>query len=74
MGTPMTWTGRPAKWLIITAVFELVLAVVFLVVGLLNPILRFGFILTAAILGGVAILLLAWGRKWQKGYAEAQRI
>jgi hypothetical protein len=72
--TPMTWSGRPGKWLVITAIFELVLAGVFLVVGLMNPILRFGFVLTAAILGGVAILLLAWGRKWQKGYAEAQRI
>jgi hypothetical protein len=74
MGTPMTWSGRPGKWLVITAIFEIVLAGVFLVVGLLNPVLRFGFLLTAAILGGVAILLLAWGRKWQKGFAEAQRI
>jgi hypothetical protein len=72
--TPMTWSGRPGKWLTITAIIEIVLAGVFLVVGLMNPILRFGFALTAVILGGVAILLLAWGRKWQKGYAEAQRI
>jgi hypothetical protein len=72
--TPMTWSGRPGKWLTITAIIEIVLAGVFLVVGLMNPILRFGFVLTAAILGGVAILLLLWGRKWQKGYAEAQRI
>jgi hypothetical protein len=72
--TPMTWSGRPGKWLTITAIIEIVLAGVFLVVGLMNPILRFGFVLTAVILGGVAILLLAWGRKWQKGYAEAQRI
>jgi hypothetical protein len=72
--TPMTWSGRPGKWLTITAIFEIVLAGVFLVIGLMNPLLRSGFLLTAAILGGVAILLLVWGRKWQKGYAEAQRI
>jgi hypothetical protein len=72
--TPMTWSGRPGRWLVITAIFELILAGVFLVVGLLNPILTFGFVLTAAILGGVAILLLLWGRRWQRGYAEAQRI
>jgi hypothetical protein len=72
--TPMTWSGRPGRWLVITAIFELILAGVFLVIGLLNPILTFGFVLTAAILGGVAILLLLWGRRWQRGYAEAQRI
>jgi hypothetical protein len=70
----MTWSGRPGKWLTITAIIEVVLAGVFLVVGLMNPVLRFGFVLTAVILGGVAILLLVWGRKWQKGYGEAQRI
>jgi hypothetical protein len=72
--TPMTWSGRPGRWLVITAIFELVLAGVFLVIGLLNPILTFGFVLTAAILGVVGVLLLLWGRKWQRGYAEAQRI
>jgi hypothetical protein len=72
--TPMTWSGRPGRWLTITAIFELVLAGVFLVIGFINPILRSGFYLTAAILALVAIGLLIWGRKWSKGYAEAQRI
>jgi hypothetical protein len=72
--TPMTWSGRPGRWLVITAIFEFVLAGVFLVIGSLNPILRFGFYLTAIILAVVAVGLLFWGRKWQRGYAEAQRI
>ncbi len=72
--TPITWSGRPGRWLVITAIFELVLAGVFLVVGFVNPIVRFGFFLTAAILGLLSIGLLVWGRKWQRGYAEAQRI
>jgi hypothetical protein len=72
--TPMTWSGRPGRWLTITAIFELVLAGVFLVIGFVNPILRSGFYLTAGILALVAVGLLIWGRKWSKGYAEAQRI
>jgi hypothetical protein len=72
--TPMTWSGRPGRWLTITAIFELVLAAMFFVIGFFNPILRFGFFLTAGILGIVAVGLLVWGRKWQKGYAEAQRV
>lgn len=72
--TPMTWSGRSGRWLVITASFEFVLAGVFLVLGTLNPILRFGFYLTAAILAVVAVGLLFWGRKWQRAYAEAQRI
>jgi hypothetical protein len=70
----MTWSGRPGRWLMITAVFELVLAGVFLVLGVLNPIIRSGFYLTAGILAVVASGLLIWGRKWSKGYADAQRI
>jgi hypothetical protein len=72
--TPMTWSGRPGRWLTITAIFELALAGVFFVIALFNPILRFGFFLTAGILAVLSVGLLAWGRKWSKGYAEAQRI
>jgi hypothetical protein len=72
--TPMTWSGRPGRWLVITAIFELILAGVFLVLGFVNPIVRSGFYLTAAILGVLSIGLLLWGRKWQRGYAQAQRI
>jgi hypothetical protein len=74
MFTPPTWSGRPAKWLWITPLFELVLAGVFLVIGLQNEILRFGFLLTAAILGVLSLGLLLWARKWSKRAAEADRL
>ncbi|HEX2032084.1 MAG TPA: hypothetical protein VHL78_11910 [Actinomycetota bacterium] len=74
MFTAPTWSGRPARWLYITAIFELVLAGVFAVIGFQSPLLRSGFYLTAAILGGVALLLLLWARRWGRRYAEAQRI
>src|SRR5688572_24475252 len=74
MFTPITWSRSPAKWLYITAVIELVVAGVFLYFGLTNPILESGFLLTAAILGVVALGLLLWARKWGKAHAEAQRI
>jgi hypothetical protein len=74
MFQPMTWSGRPAMWLIGTAIFELVLAAVFAVIGFFNEVVRFGFYLTAAGLGGVAILLLLWGRRMRRGYQEAQRL
>jgi hypothetical protein len=70
----MTWSRRPGRWLVITAIFELVLAGVFFVLGFLNPIIRFGLYLIAAFLGVLSVLLLLWGRKWTRGYAEAQRI
>jgi hypothetical protein len=71
---PVTWSGSPAKWLWFTAVFELVLAGVFAVLGFMIPVAAGGMYLTAAILGVTGILLLLWARKWQRGYAEAQRI
>ncbi|HEV3474154.1 MAG TPA: DUF3592 domain-containing protein [Actinomycetota bacterium] len=74
MFTPMTWSRGPGRWLTITAIFELVLAGVFLVIGFNNPILKGGFILTAAILGGVGLLLLLWGRRWSRAFADAQRL
>jgi hypothetical protein len=61
-------------WLIITAVIEIVLAAVFFVIGFMNEILRSGFYLTAAILGGLGVLLLLWGRRMRRGYQEAQRL
>jgi hypothetical protein len=74
MFTPVTWTRRPAKWLIITAVLELVVAGVFFVIGSMVPIVRGGFYLTAAILGVLSLGLLFWGRKWSAAAAEADRI
>ena len=74
MFTPMTWSRSPGRWLTITAIFELVLAGVFLVIGMNNEVLRGGFTLTAAILGGVGLLLLLWGRKWSRAFAAAERL
>ncbi|MGH2693055.1 MAG: hypothetical protein ACRDHM_11240 [Actinomycetota bacterium] len=74
MFTPITWSRSPAKWLYITAVIELVVAGVFLYFGLTNPILEGGFVLTAGILGVVALGLLVWARKWGRAAADAERI
>ena len=74
MFAPITWSGRAYKWLYATAIFELVLAAVFLVIGLNNDILRGPFTLTAAILGVTGIGLFLWGRRWARGYQEAQRL
>jgi hypothetical protein len=74
MFTPMTWSRSPGRWLTITAIFELLLAGVFLYIGLNNPVLEGGFTLTAAILGGVGLLLLLWGRRWSRAFADAQRL
>lgn len=74
MFTPVTWSGRAYKWLYVTAALELALAAVFLIIGLNNEVVRGGFYLTAAILGVVGILLLLWGRRWARGYQEAQRL
>ena len=74
MFQPLTWSGRPARWLYFTAILELVLAGVFAVVGYLDPTLRGGFYLTAAILGGLGSLLFLWARHMLAGYEEAQRL
>jgi membrane protease YdiL (CAAX protease family) len=74
MFQPLTWSGRPARWLYFSAILGLVLAGVFAVVGFLNPALRSGFYLTAAILGGLGFLLFLWARRMLAGYEEAQRL
>lgn len=74
MFAPLTWNKRPATWLRVTAIFELGLAAVFAVIGYANEPLRGGFYLTAAILGGVGLLLLMWARRMREGYDEAQRL
>lgn len=74
MFAPITWAGRAYKWLYITAIIELVLAGVFLVIGLNSDLLRGGFTLTAAILGVTGIGLFLWGRRWARGYKDAQRL
>jgi hypothetical protein len=74
MFSPVSWSGRPARWLKITAALEIVLAAVFFFIGWQNEILRGGFYLTAAILGGLGVLLWLWGGRMAKGYENAQRI
>jgi hypothetical protein len=74
MFTPMTFNSRPRTWLMITAVLELFLAAIFVVVGLAVPVLRGGFLLTGVILGVVGFGLLAWGAKMGAGIKEAQRL
>lgn len=74
MFTPMTWSSRPRIALIATAIGELVLAGVFVLIGLSVPAARGGMFVTAAILGLVGVGLLAWGMKMQRGYREAQRL
>lgn len=74
MFTPMTFNSRPRAWLMITAVLELGLAAIFVVVGLAVPVLRGGFLLTGGILGAVGLGLLAWGAKMGAGIKEAQRL
>ncbi len=74
MFTPITWSSRPARWLMFTAILELVLAGVFLVIGSIVPVVRGGFMLTAALLGALGLGLLLWARKWQRAAAEAERI
>jgi hypothetical protein len=74
MFAPITWSGRAYKWLYFTAILELVLAAAFLVVGLNNDLVRGGFLLTAAFLGLTGIGLFLWGRRWARGYKDAQRL
>jgi hypothetical protein len=74
MFTPITWSGRAYKWLYFTAILELGLAAVFLIIGLSNDILRGGFTLTAVFLGLTGLGLFLWGGRWAKGYHEAQRL
>ena len=74
MFTPITWSKRPARWLTITAVIEIVLAGGFLMAGLIIPEVEGGFMLTAAILGAVGVGLLFWGRRWSRAYADAERV
>jgi Protein of unknown function (DUF3592) len=74
MFTPITWSRSPAKWLIITAIIELVLAAGFLIAGMMVPEAKSGLLLTAAILGAVGLGLLFWGRKWRRASVEADRI
>jgi hypothetical protein len=66
-----TWTGQQKNMYLWTAVFELVLGGGFLVGAFVLPAARFGFILTAVILWGVAFpLFFAWNRTRSKAGLE----
>ncbi len=70
----MTVTSSMAKWLWGTAILELALTGMFLVLGLMIPELRFGFLLTAVILGVVGIGLVIWAKSVAKRAAEVARL
>jgi len=70
-----SWSNRATKWLWFTAGLELLLAVIFLNVGAFGPSeAKGGMYLTAAILGGVGILLVLWARSATKNYERAQAL
>ena len=70
----MISTRGSSVWLLITGIFELLLAGFFLFLGLLIPEVTFGFGLTAFFLGVVGIGLIAWGARWRGREQEAARI
>ena len=72
--TSSTLNRYTGKWLIVTGVFELALAGVFLVTGFAEAELTFGFGLTAAILGVTGIGLVWFGLRARRSAADADRI
>lgn len=74
MFTPITWSRRPANWLMFTAVLELLLGAAFLIADLVFDVPGGGLLLTGAILGATGLGLFVWARKWQRAAAEAERI
>lgn len=69
-----TFGSYAGKWLIGTGIFEIVLAAIFLFIGLMEPILMGGFALTAAILGGTGLILIWFGLRSRRSAAEADRV
>jgi hypothetical protein len=70
----LTGSKVPAVILLLVGSLELVLAAGFGIVAWLVPLLRIGFVLTAAILGVTGVGLLLWGRSWWKKAANVQRV
>jgi hypothetical protein len=66
--------GYAGKWLIGTGIFEIVLAGIFLAIGIAQPILMFGFALTAAILGVTGLILVWFGMRMRRSAADVDRI
>jgi hypothetical protein len=69
-----TWGGGLHRWLWFAALLELGLAAMFIVIGLLDETLRFGFLLTGVILVATGIGLTAWARSWANRAAEVSRL
>lgn len=72
--TSATLSRYTGRWLFITGGFELALAAVFLVLGLLEPELTVGFLITAAILGATGLGLVWFGLRARRAALEADRI
>jgi hypothetical protein len=72
--TSSTIGSYTGKWLLITAVFEVALASFFVALGLFNSEARFGMVLTAGILGLVAVILGGIGLRIRRRAAEVQRL
>jgi hypothetical protein len=72
--TSSTLGTYTSKWLIRIGILELVLAAVFLIVGWGSSELRFGFSLTAGILGAVGVGLVAFGMRTRARAEVTQRI
>ena len=72
--TSSTFNRYAGKWLIGTGIFELALAAAFVIGALLEPILTFGFLLTAAILGATGLGLVWFGLRARRSAADADRI
>jgi hypothetical protein len=74
MFTPITWSSRPARWLMFTAILELALGAGFIVADVVFDVAGGGLMLTGAILGATGLGLFVWARKWQRAAADAERI
>jgi hypothetical protein len=69
-----TFNRYVEKWLVRTAVFELLLAGGFMGAAVVVPEARFGFFLTGGILGGVGLALLYYGLRAGRKAEEVERI
>lgn len=72
MSAGMTWSKRPARWLLFAGVFELVLAAAFVGLAMSVPAAAPGLYPTAGILALTGVGLLLWGRAATRSYEHAQ--
>ena len=69
-----TFSRYTGFWLIATGLFELALAAVFVVIGLNQPIVEEGFLLTAGILGLTGVALVAVGLRLRLAAGATDRL